>query len=208
MLQGGFEEREAVIQQKVWHFRKTDVLDRLSMLQSEFEEREAAIQHKMDSARDRKTQLEQTQRYKKEQMVGCLFFYCFSLSLSPLFPSLSLPLPSSLSVCLSVLSVSLPCLYSPLSVVCTVLVSSLSQFLCLSSSVSSLCSVCLPCLCLSVSLPPFPLFVSLSLFPVSVCLSSSMSSPSLPLHSPSFFWWSANVYNCLVCCWNWWNRSL
>ena len=40
------------------------------MLQGEFEEREAAIQHKMDSARDTKTQLEQTQRYKKEQMVG------------------------------------------------------------------------------------------------------------------------------------------
>ena len=40
------------------------------MLQGEFEEQEAAIQHKMDSARDTKTQLEQTQRYKKEQMVG------------------------------------------------------------------------------------------------------------------------------------------
>ena len=158
------------------------------MLQSEFEEREVAIQHKMDSARDRKTQLEQTQRYKKEQMVGCFFFYYFSFSLSPFFPSLSLPLPSPLSVCLSVLSVCLLCLYSPLSVVCSVLVSYLPQFLCLSSSVSSLCSVCLPCLCLSVSLPPFPLFVSLSVFPVSVCLSSSMSSPSLPLHSPSFFW--------------------
>ena len=39
-------------------------------MQGEFEEREAAIQHKMDSARDTKTQLEQTQRYKKEQMVG------------------------------------------------------------------------------------------------------------------------------------------
>ena len=39
------------------------------MLQAEFEEREAAIQQKMDSAREKKTQLEQTQRYKKEQMV-------------------------------------------------------------------------------------------------------------------------------------------
>lgn len=112
-----------------------------------------------------------------------IFLLFLFIPLTP-FPISFLPLPSSLSVCLSVLSVSLPCLYSPLSVVCTVLVSSLSQFLCLSSSVSSLCSVCLPCLCLSV---PFLCLSFLSQF-LSLLLSLlSLLSLSLPCLSFSLF---------------------
>ena len=39
-------------------------------IQVDFEKRENAVQQKMDLAKEKKTQLEQTQRYKKEQMVG------------------------------------------------------------------------------------------------------------------------------------------
>ncbi|XP_076445993.1 DNA repair protein RAD50-like [Babylonia areolata] len=72
----GFEgfERGAITEARYQSFldqikqKRETMTEELRKVKGDFEEKERALQQKMDSARDKKTQLEQTQHYKKEQM--------------------------------------------------------------------------------------------------------------------------------------------